>query len=125
MGTKEKARRFLDVSETHALYSNIIDYVLTYFTARAEKEGNQPFLDDLKRAKQGYTEDFEKAIEITEEVYCEMFSDEELNDMIVMHTTPAWRSIPFDRVEGSIVPHSRSGMMPSRLSRFCKLAWAM
>jgi len=89
MGTKEKARRFLDVSETHALYSNIIDYVLTYFTARAEKEGNQPFLDDLKRAKQGYTEDFEKAIEITEEVYCEMFSDEELNDMIVMHTTPA------------------------------------
>jgi hypothetical protein len=89
MGTKEKARKFLEVSETHAFYSTIIDYVLAYFIARAEKEGNPSFVDDLKRAKQGYTEDFEKAIEVTEEVYCEMFSDEELNDMTVMHTTPA------------------------------------
>jgi len=89
MGTKEKARRFLEISETHAFYSTIIQYVLAYFTARAEKEGNQSFVDDLKRAKKGYMEDFEQAIEVTEEVYCEMFSDEELNDMTVMHTTPA------------------------------------
>ena len=89
MGAKEKARKFLEVSDTHAFYSTVIEYVLAYFIARAEKEGNQSFADELKRAKQGYAEDFEKAIEVTEEVYCEMFSDEELDDMTVMHTTPA------------------------------------
>jgi hypothetical protein len=93
MGTQEKAKRFLEISETHALYSDIVEYVLTYFIARAEKEDNRSFADNLKQAKQTYREDFQKAITVTEEVYCEIFSDEELDELIVMHSTPSIKKL--------------------------------
>ena len=88
MGSKERAKQFLAVSETHKHYSNIVDYTLTYFIAKAEKEGNQ-IADDLKKLKDTYQTEFEKAIEITEDVYCEIFSDEELDELTVLHSTPS------------------------------------
>lgn len=93
MGTREKAKRFLQTSETLQMYSEIVDYALMYFIARAEKEKNRGFADELKRAKETYREDFRSALEITEEVYCEIFSDEELKELIVIHSTPAMEKL--------------------------------
>ena len=89
MGSKEKAKTFLTASETPDFYSSIIDFTLTYFMAKAEKEGNASFAQELRKTREGYKEDFAKAVEIVEEVYSEVFDDEELDELTVIHTTPA------------------------------------
>jgi hypothetical protein len=89
MGSMEKAKQFLKTSETLKLYSEIIDNMLLYFIARAKKEKNQPLAEELKKLKDSYIDDFTDALEITERVYCDIFSDDELEEMIVMHSTPA------------------------------------
>ena len=91
MASREKARRFLQESESHKHYSNIVECALTYFIAKAEKEGNARFAADLRTAKQGYHEEFQKGVELTEEVYAETFTDEELDDLIILHANPALR----------------------------------
>ncbi len=93
MASREKARLFLEVSETHQHYSSTIDYALTFFIAKAEKEGNPRFAADLRKAKGEYHTDFAKAIEITEQVYAEVFSDEELDDLIILHSNPATKKL--------------------------------
>ncbi|MCP4647969.1 MAG: hypothetical protein GY852_09610 [bacterium] len=87
MGSKEKARTFLEASEAPEHFWSIIEFTLTYFIARAEREGNSQFAEQLKRARDDYKEDFNKALTITEDVYCEIFNDEELEELIVMHAT--------------------------------------
>ena len=89
MAMREKARQFLEESDSHKHYSEIVDYALTYLMANAEKEGNRRFAEDLKQAKEEYEEGFNQAIEVTEAVYSEVFTDEELNDLIVLHSNPA------------------------------------
>jgi len=85
----EKAKEFLETSETLKLYSEIIDNMMLYFIARTEKEGNQTLAEELKKLKASYMDDFTDALEITEHVYCDIFSDDEMQEMIVMHSTPA------------------------------------
>lgn len=89
MASKEKARKFLEVSDSHRHYSEIIDLALTYFITKAEQEGNVRFAEDLRKAKEAYKKDFDRAIEVTESVYCEMFSDEELDNLIILLSNPA------------------------------------
>ncbi len=89
MATKAKAREFLKASDSHRHYSTIIDLALTYFITKAEKEGNSQFAEDLKKAKEEYVKDFNLAIEITENVYAEMFTDDELDNLIILHSNPA------------------------------------
>ncbi len=89
MASREKARRFLEESESHKHYSSIVEYTLTYFIAKAEKEGNARFAADLRKAKEEYHEDFRRGVELTEQVYSEIFSDDELDDLIVLHSNPA------------------------------------
>ena len=89
MASREKARRFLDESEAHKHYSSIVECTLTYFIANAGKEGNARFADDLRKAKHGYHEEFKMGVELTEQVYAETFTDEELDDLIVLHSNPA------------------------------------
>ena len=89
MASREKVRQFLDVSESHKHYSSIVEYALTYFIAKAEKEGNPRFADDLKRAKEDYHEHFQWAFELTEQVHADIFTDEELDNLIVLHSNPA------------------------------------
>ncbi len=89
MGTREKARQFLETSKSHEHYSTTVEYILAYFIAKAEKEGNDRFVADLKKAREEYHEDFQHAIEVTETVTAETFSDEELDDLIVLHSNPA------------------------------------
>ena len=89
MGSMEKAKQFVETSETLKLYSEIIDNMLLYFITRAEKEGNQAFAGELKKVKESYMVDFTDALEVTEKVCCEIFSDEELQELTVMHSTPA------------------------------------
>jgi preprotein translocase subunit SecA len=91
MASREKARRFLEESEAHKHYSSIVECTLTYFIAKAEKEGNARFADDLRKAKQGYHDEFQQGVELTEQVYADTFTDEELDDMIVLHSNPALR----------------------------------
>jgi hypothetical protein len=93
MASREKARQFLEESEAHKHYSNIVECALTYFIAKAEAEGNTRFANDLRKAKEGYHEDFRKGVEITEEVYAETFTDEELDDLIILHANPALRKV--------------------------------
>jgi hypothetical protein len=93
MGSRQKAKQFLEASETHKHHSNLIDYTLTYFIKKAEKEGRSQFAADLRRTKEDYKEDFNKALEITEEVYCEIFSDEELDDLMMLHSNPAIKKL--------------------------------
>lgn len=93
MGSPAKARAFMEASEAGRLYAGVVDYALRYFIARAEKEGNASFAADLRQASESYAEDFEKALRITEEVYCEIFSDDELDELIVMHSTTPIRKL--------------------------------
>jgi hypothetical protein len=89
MASREKARQFLEESESHKHYSSIVEYALTYFIAKAEKEGNTRFAADLKKAKAEYHEEFQWALDLTEQVWAELFTDEEMDDLIVLHSNPA------------------------------------
>jgi hypothetical protein len=92
MGSNQKAKQLLEASGAHKHYSEIVEYALAYFIAKYEKEAD-PVADDLKRLKGEYAQEFEKAIEVTEEVYCEIFSDEEMDELIVLHTNPAMEKL--------------------------------
>lgn len=93
MASKEKARQFLTDSETHRHYSEIVDHVLDYFIQKAERDANGRLAEDLKTAKREYKDDFSTAIGITEDIYCEIFTDEELNDLTLLHSNPAIRKL--------------------------------
>ncbi len=41
------------------------------------------------KAKRDYKEECDQAIEITQEVYREIFSDAEMDDLIILHSNPA------------------------------------
>ena len=88
MTSKQKARDFLEITGIREEYSILIDLVLTYFIAKAEKEGN-PFADDLKKLKEGYKKEFEDVQAIAAEAISEVLSDDELDELIVLHSTPA------------------------------------
>ncbi len=88
MTTKEKVRQFLEEAEIHKHYSSIVESTLTYFISKAEKEGNARLADDLRKAMQGSPAEFNAGIEITEQVYAELFTDEELNELIVLNSNP-------------------------------------
>ena len=89
MASREKAIRFLQESDSHAHYSSIVEYALTYFITRARKEGNERFAADLEKAKEDYHEHFRWALDLTEQVYAERFTDEELDNLIVLQSNPA------------------------------------
>lgn len=89
MASREMTRRFLEESEAHKHYSSIVEYTLTYFGAKAEREGNARLAADLRKAKEEYHEEFRRGVEVTEKVYADLFTDEELNDLIVLHSNPA------------------------------------
>lgn len=89
MASIEKTRRFLEESEAYRHYSSIVEYTLTYFIHKAEKEGNARFAADLRKAKDEYHVEFQVGVAITEQVYAELFTDEELDDLIVLHSNPA------------------------------------
>lgn len=91
MASREKARQFLEESEAHAHYSSIVECTLTYFIAKADKAGNTRFANDLRKAKQGYHDEFRQGVELTEQVYADTFTDEELDDLIILHANPALR----------------------------------
>lgn len=89
MGSREKVREFLEESEAHRHYEGIVDYALTYLIAKSEKEGKSQFAADLRRMKGEYKEDFAHAVAMTEEVFSDIFDDEELDNLIVLHSNPA------------------------------------
>ncbi len=89
MASKERARKFMEASDSHKHYSEIVDYALTYFITKADRDGATRFAEDLRRAKEDYDDEFTKAIQVTEAVYCVMFTDEELDNLIILHSNPA------------------------------------
>lgn len=88
MGSKQKARQLLEASDAHKHYSSIIDNALVYFIANAEKEG-KPVAEELKKIKSEYDEQFAEAIGLTEDIYAEVFTDEEMDELMVLQTNPA------------------------------------
>jgi len=88
MASKEKVRRFLEESEIHRHYSSIVECTLTYFMSKAEKEGNTRLADDLRKAMQGSPAEFNAGIEITEQIYTDLFTDDELDELIVLNSNP-------------------------------------
>ncbi len=88
MTSKQKALQFLDVTGIKEQYSSLIELALTYFIAKAETEGD-PLAADLKKLKDGYKDEFEGAQTVAAEVIGEVFSDEDLDELIVLHSTPA------------------------------------
>jgi hypothetical protein len=89
MASKEKVRRFREESESHNHYSSIVECTLTYFIAKAKTDGNARLAADLEQAKAEYHKEFEQALQLTEDVHAELFTDEELDDLIVLHSNPA------------------------------------
>jgi len=89
MGSREKVIRFLEASEAHKHYERIVEMALSYLIVKAEKENRSQFAAELRKEKESYKEEFEKVVAITEEVYSEVFTDEELDDLIVLHSNPA------------------------------------
>jgi len=88
MTSKQKAIQFLNVTGINEQYSTLIELVLTYFIAKAENEGSS-FADDLKGLKAGYRQEFEEVQGIAAEAIAEVFSDDDLDELIVLHSTPA------------------------------------
>jgi hypothetical protein len=93
MGSREKVRQFLEESEAHRHYEGIVDYALTYLIAKAEKEGRSQSAADLRRMQGEYKADFAHAVALTEEVFADLFSDEELDNLIVLHSNPAIKKL--------------------------------
>lgn len=93
MGSREKVTQFLEESEAHRHYEGIVDYALAYLVAKAEKEGKSQFAADLAQMRSEYKEDFASAVAMTEEVFCEVFDDEELDNLIVLHSNPAIKKL--------------------------------
>jgi len=89
MASREKTRQFLAESEVVQHYAGIVEYTLTFFVHKAQKEGNARLAADLLKAKDEYHLDFQTGVEVSEEVYSETFSDEELDDLIILHCNPA------------------------------------
>jgi len=89
MASREKVKQFIEESESHKHYSSIVEYSLTYFIAKARQEGNTRFADDLENAKNDYHEHFQWALDLTTEVYAELFTDEEVDNLIILHSNPA------------------------------------
>jgi len=89
MASAEKAREFLKASDAHKHYTEILELALAYFITKAEQEGNSRFVEDLQKARREYHKEFEEAIECTEAVYQEIFTDEELDNLIILHSNPA------------------------------------
>jgi len=87
MGSKEKSKEFLQVSRTHEHYSTIIEQALKFFIAKAETEKKE-CADYLRKLQTDYKDQFKEAIEVTEQVYADIFSDDELDELIVMHQNP-------------------------------------
>lgn len=87
MGSKQKAKQFLETSRTHEHYSTIIEEALKFFIAKAETE-NKEFADYLRKMQTDYKEQFKEAIDVTEQVYADIFTDDELDELIVMHQNP-------------------------------------
>lgn len=90
MTSKEKALRFLDVTGIKEMYSSVIEYALTYYIAKAESEAD-PLADILKKIKDGFRQELEdvEVEDIAAEVIAGVFSDDELDELIVLHSTPA------------------------------------
>jgi hypothetical protein len=93
MGSSEKVRQFLEESEAHKHYEGIVEYALTYLVAKAEKEGKAQFAAELDQMKGEYREDFANAVAMTEAVFCDLFSDEELDNLIVLHSNRAIKKL--------------------------------
>ena len=93
MGSREKVRQFLEESEAHRHYEGIVEYALTYLVAKAAKEGKGQLAADLGQMKEEYREDFANAVAMTEEVFSDIFSDEELDNLIVLHSNPAIKKL--------------------------------
>jgi len=89
MANLEKVRQFLEESDAHRHYGSIVGYTLTYFIHKAEREGNQRLAGDLRKIESEIADEFQKGIEITEEIYQEIFSDEELDNLIILHQNAA------------------------------------
>lgn len=89
MASTEKARRFIEESESHKHYSSIVNYTLTYFIAKAKRDGNARFAADLEKAREEYHEQFQTALQLVEDVHARLFTDDELDDLIVLHSNPA------------------------------------
>ncbi len=87
MGSKQKAKEFLEVSRTHEHYSTIVEQSLKYFITKAEQEKPE-CADYLRKLQTDYKEQFKEAIDITEQVYADIFTDDELDELIVMHRNP-------------------------------------
>jgi hypothetical protein len=79
MASKEKTRQFMEASDSHKHYSEIVDYTLTYFIHKAEREGNTRFAEDLK--KEGVREGFIRASR-SEAVYSGCWR-RDLDDLII------------------------------------------
>jgi len=109
MASKQKANQFLEVSRIKEHYSSLIDNSLTFFIAKAESEGS-PLADDLKQLKDGYVQDFESVQDLAAEVISEVFSDDELDELIVLHSNPS-----LDKLRG-LTPE----IMSRILERFSK-----
>lgn len=91
MASREKARKFLEQSESHQHYSSIVEYALTFFIAQAEKHGKAGFAAELRDLKNAYHGEFQQAVDITEHVYAETFTDEELDNLILLNANPAMK----------------------------------
>jgi hypothetical protein len=92
MGSKQKVRQLLETSEAHEHYSKVVEHALTFFIAKAEKTGG-PFVDELKKLRAEYKDEFAQAFEVTEEVYCEIFTDEEMDELILIHSNAALQKL--------------------------------
>ncbi len=92
MASKEKAKALLEASNSIDHYSEMIEHALKYFIAKLEKEGN-PVADELRKLRETYPTDFANAVEITGDVYGEMFTDDELDELIVLNTNPAMEKL--------------------------------
>ncbi len=92
MGSKEKAKEFIQASEVNKHYASIIEFSFAYFLQKAE-EADSKLAEELKKAKESYNDEFGKAVELAQEAYSEIFTEDELEELIVIHTNPVLKKL--------------------------------
>ncbi len=92
MANKEKAQEFIKASEVNKHYASIIEFSFSYFMKKAE-QADSKLADELKKVQEDYKSEFEKGIDLAIEAYGELFTDEELDELIVIHSNPVLKKL--------------------------------
>ncbi|MCK4781319.1 DUF2059 domain-containing protein [Candidatus Parcubacteria bacterium] len=78
----EKVKKFLEVSESRKQYVLIVEHMITQIRTEI---GNEEVLDKFSEVMNAVGV---KIMDAIEKIYADLFSDEEIDELILLHSSP-------------------------------------